>query len=54
MTQEQLKAQAPKGYQKLKADGSHSGHNERIWFSPHCLVPDQNAIKSEGDLLSAA
>ena len=31
--------QARKGYQKPKPDGSHSGQNERIWFSPHCLVP---------------
>lgn len=29
---------AHKGYQKVKADGTHSGHNERIWFSPHCLT----------------
>ena len=26
-----------KGYQKTANDGTHSGHLERIWFSPHCL-----------------
>lgn len=29
---------ARKGYQKAAADGTHSGHDERIWFSPHCLT----------------
>lgn len=29
----------PKGYQKTDEDGGHSGHEERIWFSPHCLNP---------------
>lgn len=28
---------ARKGYQKVAADGSHSGHRETVWFSPHCL-----------------
>lgn len=27
-----------KGYQKVR-DGTHSGHDERIWFSPHCIRP---------------
>lgn len=28
---------ARKGYQKVAEDGTHGGHRERIWFSPHCL-----------------
>jgi hypothetical protein len=28
---------ARKGYQRADASGLHSGHNERVWFSPHCL-----------------
>jgi len=29
---------ARKGYQKTDEDGKHTGHLERIWLSPHCLV----------------
>jgi len=31
---------ARKGYQKVKEDGTHNGQREMIWFSPHCLRPD--------------
>lgn len=31
---------ARKGYQTTKDDGTHGGHNERIWFSPYCLNND--------------
>lgn len=31
---------APKGYQKVRSDGSHNGHREAVWFSPHCLPGD--------------
>lgn len=31
---------ARKGYQKMKDDGTHNGNREVIYFSPHCLRPD--------------
>ncbi len=30
-----------KGYQSVDDDGGHTGQLERIWFSPHCLQPNQ-------------
>jgi hypothetical protein len=35
---------ANKGYQKVKEDGTHNGHRERIWFSPHCLKGKQQEL----------
>lgn len=37
---EEVPWKARKGYQKVAEDGSHNGHREVIWFSPHCLKPD--------------
>lgn len=31
---------ARKGYQSVKDDGTHNGHREVVYFSPHCLNPD--------------
>lgn len=31
---------ARKGYQAVGQDGSHNGHREVVYFSPHCLKPD--------------
>ena len=31
---------ARRGYQSIDEDGTHTGHQERIWFSPHCLTPE--------------
>ncbi|WP_272976900.1 hypothetical protein [Deinococcus geothermalis] len=31
---------ARKGYQNVREDGTHNGHREVVWFSPHCLKPD--------------
>jgi len=33
-----------KGYQKVEEDGGHSGHQERIWFSPNCLNARQGRL----------
>jgi len=40
---------ARKGYQKAEADGSHGGHDERIWFSPGCLSNDLFGASNGGD-----
>ena len=32
---------ARKGYQLVDADGTHSGQDETIWFSPHCISAHQ-------------
>lgn len=37
---------ARKGYQKVE-DGHHSGHDEVIWFSPHCLAPEAAPLFAE-------
>lgn len=48
-TWEAMPWQAPKGYQKV-IDGQHGGQREMVWFSPHCLKPQEGAIPLFGGI----
>ena len=42
---------ARKGYQAVDENGEHGGHNECVWFSPHCLSPQGNLFYGASDAL---